>query len=366
MYYDLNVRGRQQRDRVALLKRGLELGWDCVAWNTVLAGKLSSATAQQTKPLPIVELDLMQRRELLVHCALVRPMLDLAAAAAAVPGGVAQPLLQMRQLSRLSIILDDVADAQALTIGNEVVKQFDIIAATPGNAKVFAHLCKTADIDVISLDLTRRLPFPLNKKLIDEAVGRGVCFELCYSGMLSSSGARREMLSSSRTLVQYLRGRNVILSSAADSLAQLRGPADAMNVAFVLGLGAENALAAVARNAALVVRHACCRKLRYLPLEIVSQAEFHSRWPELKLPPPPQPKPASSKKRQRDDDDDDDDGDDSDGGGGDEDDADAEGDGGGEDGDEQEGGDDDDAGAQAQGQDGKEEAGDDDGGFLAF
>jgi ribonuclease P/MRP protein subunit RPP1 len=59
-------------------------------------------------------------------------------------------------------------DAQSLTIGNETLKNFDIIAVCPGNIKVFAYLCKTAEIDIISLDFTHRLPFGLNKKLIDE------------------------------------------------------------------------------------------------------------------------------------------------------------------------------------------------------
>jgi len=299
-YYDLGVRAKRDRDREGLTRRALELGWDCVAWTTALAGKLSAAAAQQTRPWgSSVELDLLQRREVLLRRSLVKPQLDLVSASTVDGGGG----VQLRQLSRLSVMVDDVADAQLLTVGNDVVKEFDIIAATPGNAKIFAHLCKTADIDIISLDMTRKLPFQLNKKLVDEAVGRGICFELCYSGVLSSSGARRELLSSSRTLVQYLRGRNIILSSNAIALAQLRGPADVINVASALGLNAESALDAVGRNAALVVKHACCRKLRYLPTEIVSHAEFHARWPELTLSPPPLADVAvASKKRQRQDD----------------------------------------------------------------
>jgi ribonuclease P/MRP protein subunit RPP1 len=210
--------------------------------------------------------------------------------------------LKLRQLNRLSVTLDDLADAQSLTIGNEVVQMFDVIAATPGNAKVFAYLCKTADIDIITLDLGRRIPFQLNKKLIDEAVARGICFELCYSVILGSSASRKEMLSSSRTLVQYLRGRNLIFSSNADSVGQLRGPADVMNIAFSLGITAEFSVHTITRNSAQVVRHAACRKLRYLPAEIIAGADFQTRWPELMLPDLQlllQPQ-SSSKKRQRD------------------------------------------------------------------
>ena len=45
--------------------------------------------------------------------------------------------------------MDELNDAQALYVNNEVLKQFDIIAATPGNQKVFAYLCEKADIGII-------------------------------------------------------------------------------------------------------------------------------------------------------------------------------------------------------------------------
>ena len=291
-YYDLCVRvkaSKGEKDQQASVRRLLELGWEVVAWNVILSGRISVAHPGVVKPLASVELDTVQRREILPHCSLVNSRLEL----------TSNPTLQLRQLSRLSVLLDDIADAQALTIGNDIVRQFDIIAATPGNAKVFAHLCKNSDIEIISLDFSHRLPFQLNKKLIDEAVGRGICFELCYSAMLGSSAVRREILSSSRTLITYLRGRNFILSSCADSIGLFRGPADVMNLAVALGLNQENAMHSVSRNAALVIKHAASRKLRYLPSEIVGLSEFKTRWPELLLPEPPI---SNSKKRARDDD----------------------------------------------------------------
>lgn len=276
--YDLNVRLRgSTRDgqRAQLVKRALELGWDTICWTIAVNGKLSGAAG--IKPAVAVQLDAAQRREALQQRALIDLGMSLE---------TPMPTPSLRQLSRLHVTLDDVVDAQSLTIGNEVVRQFDVVSATPGNAKVFSLLCKTADVDVISLDFTHKLGFPLHKKLIDEAVARGVSFELCYSSLLGSSAARQETMSSSRTLVQYLRGRNLVLSSGADGIGLLRGPADVVNMASILGLGAENAARTVARNAALVVRHACSRKLRYLPNEIVTAADFRRRWPEIELKEP--------------------------------------------------------------------------------
>jgi RNase P/RNase MRP subunit p30 len=72
----------------------------------------------------------------------------------------------LRQLSRLTVSVEDVTEAQQLTTNNDTLKQFDIIAATPSNMKVFAHLCKQADVDIIALDLTHRQSFSINKKLV--------------------------------------------------------------------------------------------------------------------------------------------------------------------------------------------------------
>ena len=72
----------------------------------------------------------------------------------------------IRQYSRLTIAIDDLSDAQILAAGSELLKPYDIIAATPGNIKVFSYLCKQADVDIIALDFTHRIPFAINKKSV--------------------------------------------------------------------------------------------------------------------------------------------------------------------------------------------------------
>ena len=71
-----------------------------------------------------------------------------------------------RQLSRITVSVEDVSEAQQLTVTNDTLKQFDIVAATPSNNKAFAYLCKQSDIDIIALDFTHRQSFPINKKLV--------------------------------------------------------------------------------------------------------------------------------------------------------------------------------------------------------
>ena len=48
--------------------------------------------------------------------------------------------------------------------------------------------------------------------------------------------------------MDWTRGRNIILSSAAPSANELRGPYDVANLSFLLGLSMEKAKAAISKN----------------------------------------------------------------------------------------------------------------------
>lgn len=264
--YDLNVRlkSSKEKDMKMAVKRMFELGWDCVVWTTIANGK---ATGNMIKPIKGVQLEPLQKRSAL-------ELRSLVTSSTAVP--------DLRQLTRLTMTVDDVIDAQSLTVGNVVLNSFDIVAVRPGNMKVMAYLCKTAEIDIITLDFTHRLPFATNKKLLDEAVKRGIFIEILYSPIIGiASGARQEVFANTRTLIQYLRGRNIILSSGADNLLQIRGPMDVCNIGVALGLTNEQAMNSIANNCALVIKHATARRSRYLPLEIINKLDFNQRFPEL-------------------------------------------------------------------------------------
>ena len=72
----------------------------------------------------------------------------------------------LRQISRINVSVDDISEAQTLTASNDAIRPFDIVSASPGTASTFAYLCKTADIDIIALDFTHKIPFPINKKQV--------------------------------------------------------------------------------------------------------------------------------------------------------------------------------------------------------
>ncbi len=81
--------------------------------------------------------------------------------------------------------------------------------------------------------------------------------------------------------MQYLRGKNIILSSGADAHSQLRGPNDVIAMGKNLQLNSENAIKAVTANPAKVIQRAALRRLRFINAAVLSHGAFEERHPEL-------------------------------------------------------------------------------------
>lgn len=126
--------------------------------------------------------------------------------------------------------------------------------------------CTSLHVDLIALDLGRRLPFRLRPASLQAAVKRGLHFELCYASALRDEASRRNFFANATgvefcfpfahcthwrlqtdacthaaALCRATRGRGVILSSGARSAFELRGPYDAMNLGALLGLTEQQA-----------------------------------------------------------------------------------------------------------------------------
>lgn len=151
---DFNVKARAPKDREGqnVLRQAVILGWDGLCWNHSIFGRVTQASVS---PLAIhsVQLSAMEQREVERE----RRIIDSDASAI---------FERFTQLHRITITVDDFTDAQTLQAGNEQLRKFDIIAAVPSNGKVFQYLCKEADIEIISIDLTRPIPFSINKKVV--------------------------------------------------------------------------------------------------------------------------------------------------------------------------------------------------------
>ena len=69
-------------------------------------------------------------------------------------------------MSRITITIDDIIEAQNLTSGNEAFKDFDIVAVCPGNVEVFIYLCKHAEVISSSSSSLLLLSLPLLLSLL--------------------------------------------------------------------------------------------------------------------------------------------------------------------------------------------------------
>ncbi|XP_022782813.1 ribonuclease P protein subunit p30-like [Stylophora pistillata] len=165
---------------------------------------------------------------------------------------------KLKFYSRITVPLED--QTQVATLSSELVQSFDILAVRPTTDKLYQQACKTLEIDIISLDLTRRLPFHLRFPAIHAAVERGVHFEIIYSTALRSPSERTTVLSIAMDLVFFTKGKNIIVSSGAEEELDFRGPYDIVNLGMLFKLKDEQSKAAVTKNCRAVLFHSEARK----------------------------------------------------------------------------------------------------------
>ena len=140
--------------------------------------------------------------------------------------------------------LADPAQNQRL---NSLSQIFDLVALRPTNEKSLLNACTNLECDLISLDLSVRLPYHFKFKMLAAAIARGVRFEICYGPGVTGSGleARRNLISNATALIRATRGRGIIVSSEARRALGVRAPWDVINLACVWGLSQERGKEAV-------------------------------------------------------------------------------------------------------------------------
>lgn len=213
MLCDLNVIWNSGTTRtIAALS---DLGYTCIAVNVILSGKISP-----TYQSPI----------------------DAESLRAKFP--------KLRILTRVTVILDDASQNQNVQI---LSAKFDLICVRPLTEKSLQSASTNLDIDVISLDMTRRQPFYLRHKTVGAAIDRGIKFEMTYGAAPTSTEARRQVISNAIQIIRATRSRGIILSSEANEPGVCRGPYDVVNLACIWGLDHMRARDAVGKTAVQAV-----------------------------------------------------------------------------------------------------------------
>jgi RNase P/RNase MRP subunit p30 len=168
---------------------------------------------------------------------------------------------ELRVLCEPPCQLTPAAVAAAQSPSNGVNATYDLVAAVPQTEQLFDDCCRRLDIDLISLDLTERVPFRMSLPAVAAAIARGVHFEICYAPALRDSASRRNLVANSQQLLRLTRGRNIVLSSGALRPMELRGPHDVANLGMsLLGMAHDAAHKAVGSNLVAVLKRAQLRR----------------------------------------------------------------------------------------------------------
>ncbi|KAF2132683.1 PHP domain-like protein [Dothidotthia symphoricarpi CBS 119687] len=207
MFHDLHVPWSDGKEHLRELQRTVafcdELGYHVVALTTTYAGKLpADLTSPVPNPLPFPT----------------------------------PP--RLRVLRRCNVFLTDAASNFRIP---QLQQHYDLVAARPTDERTLQQACQSLDVDIISLDLTRRFEKHFKFPMLGAAISRGIKIELCYSqGIMSTDPmAKRNLISNATQLIRATRGRGLIFSSEAKSVLGIRAPSDVINLASVWGLGTE-------------------------------------------------------------------------------------------------------------------------------
>lgn len=112
--------------------------------------------------------------------------------------------------------------------------------------------------------------------MVKTAIERGVYFEISYSSLISDAQMRRQVISTVKLLVDWTRGKNLIITSAASSVNEIRGPYDVANVSSLLGISMEQGKASISKNCRALIANALKKKKFYkeaIRVEAMSSSE---------------------------------------------------------------------------------------------
>ncbi|EMR11395.1 hypothetical protein PNEG_00419 [Pneumocystis murina B123] len=163
----------------------------------------------------------------------------------------------IRILSRVTIVLEEGSQNYNLYSATDT---FDILAVRPMNEKMFQHACTSMDVDIISLDMSQRLPFYIKHSTVSIAITRGIRLEICYGSSISDINCRKNLISNASALIRATRGKGIVISSEASNLMYCRSGYDVINLSTFWGLSQEKGRDAIGKEAKYVIIHGEARK----------------------------------------------------------------------------------------------------------
>ena len=138
---------------------------------------------------------------------------------------------KIKILSRLTLEISEQKDIFNITKGTNILKNFDIFALKPKNDKILENiLMSEICCDIINIDLYEKFNFMSKKKLFQTCAEKGVFFEVEYGKFITDNESRSTYISNFILLNNILKGKNLIISSGAESLFEQRNPEDVITI----------------------------------------------------------------------------------------------------------------------------------------
>ncbi|KAI3964551.1 hypothetical protein MKW92_053797 [Papaver armeniacum] len=211
----------KKNTRLKIAVKAMELGYSGVAYNRCMKGVMSDKDRCTIYLFPVSSL-LKASPTLSDSVKFHRELLKV-------------PLnTPFRQYTRLTVTVENIVQAGVLNSGNPVLKTYDLVAVKPLNQTVFDHVCKVSEVDLIAIDFSERLPFRLKLPMVKAAIEVEGILEITYSHLISDIQARRQIVTNAKWIGHE--GKNIIFTSGASSVNELRGPYDVANLSSLLGL----------------------------------------------------------------------------------------------------------------------------------
>ncbi|KAI7850356.1 RNase P subunit p30-domain-containing protein [Circinella umbellata] len=149
------------------------------------------------------------------------------------------------QLTRVTIETDVPPSNEEI---NMLRSSYQLVALRTSNETTFKIACQSLDVDIISMDCSKRLPFRLDQSIVRDAMKRGILFEICYGAGTRDNTQRVYVLQMSKELIATTGGDNLIVSSEANTVSDIRAPFDVMYLMKAFGLPNDKAKFTTEKN----------------------------------------------------------------------------------------------------------------------
>ncbi|XP_071869605.1 ribonuclease P protein subunit Rpp30 [Bombus fervidus] len=226
-FYDLcvNVPGNETRNLYPILSKLCEYGFKTVAINTNIDESVLGTEKKRKKKGSDSE----------TSQGIVLETIDIGSIKKEFDG-------RLRIFSRITFFCSDFAKTHIVNHCSSL-KKFDLYAFAPKTQSALQFACTQLNADIITLR-SNSISFKLNKKLYDQAIERGIHFEVQYADLLNVE-SRRNTIHYCHLFHTYGKSKNIILSSGVSDIKTIRNPYDLINLACLLGLNEVQAKASI-------------------------------------------------------------------------------------------------------------------------